>query len=335
MCGLAVCLAWGRVEAAEPGLPVREQILELQEGWNAIFLEVEPADPDPGRVFGELPVDIVASFYARVASAQFVTDPGANLFRRAGWGVWYADDRPDAFLGTLHAIHGQRAYLIHATAAFTWRIQGEVVAEDVVWQSRAFNLVGFSVRPTGAPTFAEFFAGSRAHRHNRIYRLAQGSWRRVTDPASETLRSGEAFWIYCDGVSTYQGPLRVGTRLQRSLILGTGTAALTLRNETRHPVAPTLELIAGADEAVPLSLVIQAVGDGENLVRRVAAPLPSGPWVQELPALDAGRAVRVPFEVRREAMGARRQTSVLKISTDMGTEHWLPVISVRDDLEER
>lgn len=334
-CGLAGCLGTTMSAPAAPGLPTRVQTLELRAGWNAVFLEVHPLEADPERVFAGLPVDRVASHHARTASSQYVTDPGANLFRRAGWGIWYAGERPDAFLGTLHAVHGQRAYLIHATQGFTWRIEGEVATEEVRWRSRAFNLVGFPVASTGAPTFGEFFAGSAAHRHNRIYRLDQGSWRRVTDPAAETLRSGEAFWIYCDGASRYQGPIRVSTKLQPGLMLGTGVAEVTLRNETRHPLTPTLASIAAGDGPVPLSLVMQAVGNGESLVRRVVAPLPSGEWTQQLPPLEAGGAVRVPFEARREAMIAARQASVLKISTDLGTEYWLPVISVRDDLEVR
>ena len=51
------------------GLPaaaesIRTQTLQLQPGWNAVFLEVYPADPDPAIMFANTPIDVAAAFYA-------------------------------------------------------------------------------------------------------------------------------------------------------------------------------------------------------------------------------------------------------------------------------
>jgi hypothetical protein len=49
--------------------------------------------------------------------------------------------------------------------------------------------------------------------------------------------------------------------------------------------------------------------------------------------LEAGSAVRVPFETRWQEMKAYTQGSLLKISSDVGTEVWIPVVGVRMDLK--
>jgi hypothetical protein len=332
--GLAVVLIQLGLGAVAQGDPVRTQTLSLSEGWNAVFLEVYPSESDPAVLWAQTPIDVVAAFNTPSVAAQFLTDPGADLFRQAGWGVWYEAGRPDAFLSTLQVIYGQRAYLIHARSAFTWTVTGLVVPPETTWQPDAFNFVGFGVDGQAPPTFDQFFAGSKAHHHNRIYRLANGAWRRVVNPEQETMRSGEAFWIYCDGSSKYQGPLRVETTTRHGLLLGSDGDAVVLRNQTDHPLIPTLEHAPSGTNTVPLSIVIQMVGDPAASVRSVAAPQPDGPWEQPLPPLEAGQSVRVPLELRLQDMRAATQSSLLKISTDMGTETWIPVIGVRKDLEE-
>ena len=208
--------------------------------------------------------------------------------------MWYAPDRPDAFLSTLHAIHGQRGYLIHASRAFTWRVTGAVVPEEIQWTPNAFNLVGFTVAAGAPPTFAQFFAGSPAHQHNRIYRLEDGNWRRVSDPSGEAMREGEAFWIYCDGASSYQGPLRVQTLLRQQVVLTSGTADLILRNESSHPVVASVQHVPSVGPPVPLSIVVQTITEGVPAVRRMAAPQPAGAWTQELPSIEAGESRGFP-----------------------------------------
>lgn len=326
----ALFLAVAAVGAAEP---VRQQTVQLRKGWNAVFLEVAPLEPEPAKVFAGTPVDIAAAFHGPLTSAQFMTDPGANLFRLAGWSVWYAETRPDAFLKSLHAINGQQGYLLHARQDFTLSVTGLVSPAAVRWQADAFNYVGFSVDAVTAPTFARFFGGSPAHNHNRIYRLENGVWRQATNPAAEVMRSGEAFWIFCAGTSDYQGPLQVETTSRNGLALGAAKDAVVLRNRTTHPVGVTMEHVVTAQNSVPLSILVLAVGDTNSPVRQIATPQADGAWSQPMPPIEPGQAFRVPFQLRREAMTSGRQTSVLKFSTDVGTVLWLPVYGFRQDLE--
>jgi hypothetical protein len=183
------------------------------------------------------------------------------------------------------------------------------------------------------PTFGQFFAGSAAHRHNRLYRLVDGSWKRVSDPSSESMRSGEAFWIYSDGRSDYQGPLRVDTLARQGLVLGERPGELVLRNLASHPLQPKIHHLAAQGEPVPLAFVVQVTGDPRSLARRAPMAKPSGPWLQEMPPLEAGASVRVPMATRLDAMHSHAQVSLLRIDTDLGTESWVPVVGIREDLE--
>lgn len=97
-------------------------------GWNAVYLEVDPADPSPESVFGGLPVDAVAAYDAPVSGAQFVKNPGVDMSLASGWAVWYAPQRPDAFLSNLYEMQGAKPYLVHATTNATLSLSGETPA---------------------------------------------------------------------------------------------------------------------------------------------------------------------------------------------------------------
>lgn len=326
------------VSAAEPAALKRTQSVSLAEGWNAVFLEVEPMDVAPEKVFANLPVDIAAAYFPHDASTQFVTNPGTQLFKGLGWGVWYAENRPDAFLKSLNAIYGNQAYLIHTTRPFEWRVDGLISGGRVKWQPDSFNLTGFSVKKQGTPSFAEFFEASAAHRGQAIYRLEQNVWRKVVQPAAESMRSGEAFWIFCKGGSDYQGPFTVETGAADGMLTleGSGTASLVLRNHTSHPVTPHMEHVTTAAAAVPLSIQVRVLNASlEQPVQYAAAKKPAQAWEQEMPALESGGRLALPFTARTAEMTEPEQASLLRFTTDMGTEIWVPVLGRRADLEKK
>ena len=249
----------------------------------------------------------------------------------AGWGIWYAPGDPQAFLNTLHTISGGTSYLIHSSTNATLEISGTVLMPSVVWRPDAFNFVGFPVVDVGGPTFSQFFAGSKAHQHNKIYRLANGLWRQVLDPSAETIRAGEAFWIYCDGASSYQGPIRAKANALDGMALRAGKEMLELHNDTVHPVAVLLEHVPGGGASAPLSIVVTTIQDASPNIREETIDIPSGDWQQNLPSIEVGRSIGIPLETRREAMTQAKQESALKITTDLGTVIWVPVSCLRDN----
>jgi hypothetical protein len=313
----------------------REQVISIQKGWNAVYLEVHPENPEPSVVFAGSPVEIAATFYAPATVAQFASNPGADMLRQTGWGVWYSEDRVDSFLSNLNSIYGQRAYLIFSKKDFVWKVTGTVLPIEVLWKPDSFNFVGFAVNARSGPTFGQFFSGSKAHKGGRIYRLVSGSWKLVADPMAENMRSGEAFWVYCEGSSTFQGPLRVETTTRRGLVLGSDAGSINLRNDADYPVKATLEHIVSGPDPVLLSILVKGLGDQVLPVRTVSAPLPDGAWTQALPPLEVGEALQVPFEARLSDPPKAFRSSILKISTDIGTEIYIPVVNTRPELEEK
>jgi len=319
--------------SAAPGGVERSQTIHLAKGWNAVFIEVEPGQPAPQAVFKDSPVDVVAAFYQSNSSLQYVSDPSLAHFKKTGWGVWYAPARPDAFLSTLFAIEGQRAYLIHATGPAPLTIKGSVVVAPIEWRPDLYNLVGFNLVAQGGPTFARFFAGSRAHESSKIYRLVDGAWRLVSQPATTAMKAGEAFWIYNKGPSVYQGPLEVNTRATRGLLLKEGAAGLGLNNLSGNPLGLTIEHLPGGPDGVPLAFDVLALeGDEDEGASRVSLPLSDGSWSIALPVLEADSRIGLRFRARREAMTLPFHASLLRITTDLGTVSWVPVAAARDDL---
>jgi hypothetical protein len=311
--------------------PVLTQTVTLEAGWNAVYLEVMPTNSAANALLAGTPIDTVASHFDSPSFSQFATSPNANMLAQMGWGIWYAPDRPDAFLGTLQRIQGKRAYLVHSAEAFVWHVTGTVEPPQVAWVPDAYNFVGFGVDGQAAPTFAQFFAGSQAHTNLQIYRLVQGEWRKVTSPASTAMKAGEAFWVYCSGSSDYQGPIRVEAQIFTGLKLSGQVTDMILRNETDHPVALTIKHVAMDTPPVPLSIVVQVVGDPNNPVQEKTGNLNAGE-VQAMPALEAGASIRVPLIARLAEMSAVYHYSLLEITTDMGTVIRIPVYAIREDL---
>ncbi|NLF23317.1 MAG: hypothetical protein GX590_09155 [Lentisphaerae bacterium] len=308
------------------------QTLELQAGWNAVYIEVDPADPAPERAFAGLPVDAVATHDAVPSAAQFVQNPGADLSLAQGWAVWYAPSRPDAFLSNLYEVQGAKAYLVHATTNATLALAGGVPTALPAWKPDAFNFVGYPLQDPGAPTFAQFFAGSPAHIPGRIYRLAGGKWRQVTNPGAESMRAGEAFWIFCKGPSDYTGPLHVSTPSPFGVILSQrGGGGIVFRNRAPHPVALRLAHTADPDAPVPLSVTIEARDEATGELRKMAIHLPAGNWEQTLPTLEAGQAIRLPLELRAQDIPPGERHSLITVFTDLGTKTVVPVTATRDE----
>lgn len=328
-CAALVGMAALRAEAQA----VRTQTIVLNPGWNAVHLEVDPTVSDPARLFAGTPVEVVASYVAPTRGAQFVSNPSAELLNTYGWAVWYAPARPDAFLTTLYSIYGAKPYLIFAATNATVEITGTVATERLAWTPDAYNFVGFSVAAPGAPTFRQFFRGSPAHDHNKLYRLVDGTWRQVLDSSAAAMRSGEAFWIYCDGRSDYPGPLDVTAPPTGEITLSSqGGGEIVFRNRVDHPVAYAVEHLVDPARPIPLSAPVLAMDETDGRSQTLSVHFAAGYFKQDFPPLEAGQAIRLPLVLRAQDAGPGERYSLLKVTTDVGTVTYIPVTASRDDL---
>jgi hypothetical protein len=306
---------------------LRTQKLVLHQGWNSVFLEVNPLNFDPAVVFAKTPVSIVATFFALDKNVQFIQDPASTGWNKESWAVWYAKDRSDAFLSNLHAIHGNRAFLILAKEDFTWTITGTSGFQPIRWKGDSFNLIGFGVDELSPPTFDQFFAPSAAHHPYRIYRLVNGQWTPVSDAGSTQIRSGEAYWMYCKGGSDYQGPLRAKLMVGNGIEFGKSTESwISFANESSNPMTIQVHTVPGTS-GLPLAYTIRGISDGAMLP--IDSPLPAN---YSLPVLEAGDSTSFWLKLRREKMTNPTQTTLLKITTDNGVQLWVTVKGNNPDL---
>lgn len=330
---LLVLLAHAVAPPPAHGQALRSQTVRLAAGWNAVYLEVDPLVADPAELLGRVGVDTIAAYDPPYGTAQFVSTPEAGMLQSFGWAVWYAPQRPDAFLSRLRRLNGATAYLIHAPTNVLLQVAGRVPPFRRQWLPDAFNFVGFSVQDPGGPTFRQFFAASPSHNHNRIYRLANGTWRQVLDPSAETVRSGEAFWIYCEGRSEYAGPLEVVPPSFSGLTLTPlGGGELIFRNRTDHPVSFEVQHLPAGNAAIPFAAAVRTVDEQAGGFRTVTVRLGAGAWVQSFPPLEAGQGLRLPLDLIPDQAPPGVSHSLLRVRSDLGTDTYVSVTAGRDDL---
>lgn len=311
--GLALLGAFGQVAADT----VRTQNIALTAGWNAVWLEVDPAEGAVPAVFDPEKVDVVARYFTPQTQVRFIEDPGEKAWNAPEWGVWYAPSRAEAFLTSLHAIQGNCAYLVHATRDFTLTVTGTVRFRPLRWNTDSFNLVGLPVSGTVRPTFARFFSGAGAKVGARVYRLAQGSWQKVSNLATAEIRSGEAYWIYSEGKTNYQGPLDLRFTGLDSLNFGNGSnlCVIELANRATNSFSVTASIESGT---LPL---FRSIPDLANLTSKSEALVGE----TSLGNLNTGGVSQFRLEFRPGLMTGTSGTALLKLSTSDGIVVRVPV----------
>jgi hypothetical protein len=307
---------------AAPAFPTRTQTIELTKGWNAVFLEVEPLRTGPSDVFAGTPIDVAAQFLRPVRTSQFATDPGEILANNEEWGIWYGPDREESFLSSLHAIHSHSAFLVHADSDFTWRITGKVFLKRILWKSDSFNLVGLPVNGSIAPTFAEYFEDVPAHSGQSMFRLIDGIWRKIDKPGETLMRRGEAYWIYSEGGSDYQGPCELklfyGDHIR--YFPDQHRSTFYLRNRSSHPLGVTIK--RDGAESFPLDFLFKAILTTGT--ERFAALLPQD---YAMPVMEGGSSGAVTLRVHKASDVEAGAASLLRISSDAGTEYWVAIFA--------
>ena len=305
------------------------QTFTLKPGWNAVYLEVQPDPRDPATVFAGLgDLESVWTWLSRESTAEFIQDPSEGLYGQPGWHAYFKVDQTDfrSKLTNLYAVLGNQAYLFKMkdtapAGGLTWNITGAPSVRKIRWLADSFNMVGFHVDPGAPPTFAAFFAPSAAHAGQAVYRLnnASGRWEFVQNPAVANLKGGEAYWVYCEGSSTYQGPLRVDLPMSDGLHYGASLTRqiITLTNLSSLSRTVTFALSG----AVVLYYREYDPQQGYFTWR----PLGQMPAI----ALQPESSQNVWLEVRREQMGVGLSEGLLEVTDDKGIRIRVPVSAER------
>lgn len=300
--------------------PTTEQVFELRPGWNAVFLELVPEVADSEAAFAGMPIESVWAFNPSLSTIDFVQDPVDLVLDLPGWLHYVPPPRPESLLNNLFRLQANKAYLIrlNGEAPFTWRVRGRPTLQPATWQTDAFTLTGFRVDPAAPPTLGAYLAPSAAHAGQPIYQLgAGGVWQRVVDPALTTIRAGEAYWVYTQGASTYQGPLEVITPSLGGIDFGGSLdqEKLILRNHSGFSASLEVRRL-DAVQAVPVyhRVVISGVSSWQ--------PLSAAPIVLDS---EAGEEHLVQLGVRRSELPLARTESILEVKNGLGARVLVPV----------
>ena len=309
--------AWGAA------VPTVTQTFSLNPGWNAVYLEVQPQSNSPAVVFKDLPVgSSVWAWQGKDDSVQFIQDPSEPPVNNPKWLAIFASARESA-LNNLFAISANSAYLVHVagTAPLTMNISGRPTIRHKSWIPDAFNLTGFGFSGT-PPTFGNFFTPSNSHKNQAIYRLnnTSGTWEIVNNPATTAMRSGEAFWIYCQSGSDYQGPLTVEANGADGLDFGAGITilSLTLANSSTADKSVT---VTQSNIGTPVALAYRSYDtvSGKILNKTLLT----------MPALTvkAGSTATLNLAVQRSGFTGEG-ASVLEFSDTQGNRLRVPVTAI-------
>jgi hypothetical protein len=287
------------------------QTITLQPGWNAIYLEIQPVPQDCDTVFSNLGVESVWGWNRRFSPVQYIQNSSQLVPTNSDWLYYFPLTNKFSGEISLFNLQAGNCYLVkrpNNAQPTTWVIQGQPSLRQMQWVPNSFNLAGFPLDRTNPPTFQAFFSGSPAHASNPVFRLnSDGTWGQVSSPASMQMRSGEAFWIQCTGVSTYQGPVSVAAAQRTGLTYGRGLVEQTITIQNSSPVSRTI-VITPLTSGLPVGTNYPALAGAVPLsywkldqANNVAGWFPlNGTLVRS--NLASGQALQLRLEVRRPDM---------------------------------
>jgi len=300
------------------------QTFTLQKGWNAVYLEVTPTNRDPATVFAGIPVASVWTRMDRLSSVNFIQDPTEPVFNQAAWLKWTPPPQP-SFVNDLREIQGRRAYLVKLlTGPGVLQVAGQPAVRAIQWVTDAWNLRGFPVASSNPPTFRNYFRSSTHHydsaqsRLRGVYRLgADGVWALANQ--DDLMRQGEAYWVYCQGASTFTGPFEV--RLDYG-------ETLDFSQELDHL---SLQFYAVASGFRTVTISQAGTSPGLLAYQRFGA---NGLEWADLPnpfafTVTNGTPKPLTLAILRSRMSGTNYASILNISDDQGTRYALPVTGQR------
>ena len=260
------------------------QSIQLEAGWNSIWLEVDPVDRDPNVVLAGLPIEQVWCYFPTQEPTEFIDDPTSELWNNDAWGVYLPVSDPRAVVvNSLRQIQPSRPYLIKCSAAATLTVMGQPICKALSWRPNSYNLVGLPVEKGVGSSAGLYFFNEPALAASKKFRLSTaGVWEEMVQ--TDRLDRGVAYWIFADGESkfggtftcegTVLGELDFGTaETHRSITLvnpGIWPASLTMSLSQTMPLVYESTTPSGGIEWLPFANRVVTVGAGEKLRIRFA-----------------------------------------------------------------
>jgi len=350
-------------------LPAQAQWLTqtnvIQPGWTAVYFNVDASGQSLNTLVAfnpACPIDQIWAWKTAASPAQYLSNPAAPLAGDSHWLIYYRTN--SGSVSSLGALGPNAAYLIHssATTNYTWRVQGQPVPPNYVWDNTGLNFIGFSTPAAHPPTFQDFLAPAPWLVHNgTILQYVGGPMSTVPplNPApllalySTPVTRGQAFWVGDTNNlnNTYFGPFTLTLPNPSGLNYGTAGNQFTfhLLNTTTNLLVVSLSLLPSETptyvqtniaDAPPL--LVEGALNPSNLtyaataltVNHSGSGTNSFSWTLA-PSGQPGSDVPVTLGVNRSAMSAAGAyyAGILRFSDSLGlSEMNVPVSATATSL---
>lgn len=244
------------------------QTIPLKQGWNAVFLEVDPYPNQCETLFQNTPIKSVWYYDQRFSPVQFIQDPSELRTDDPQWIAYFPANRPESTATSLYSLDAGKSYLIEMEQDYAWTIKGKPTFFHQTWTPNSYNLTGFFVDPQSPYTFANWFASSSAHKPLEVWMLgADQRW--VAVAGTQPIETGKAYWVKCRGSSKFQGPVEVSitdgreVRFERDYLerfleirrIGTDARSVTIEQIASNPVPAVIPGV-NSDDLLPLAGIV-------------------------------------------------------------------------------
>lgn len=202
------------------------QDLQLNPGWNAVYLEVNPDDENPStnddrtpaNVFDAPEIAMVWTLMNPEDPAQFTVSPSEIGFNDASWRVYIPSSKPEAMLTNLYAATPGRVYLVkvEGNSAINLSIQGRPHFKEIKWPTKGYQLVGLYADPQTPTTFSDFL--DTTSNDVLIYQLNNSTAEWETVSLHSYVESGRGYWIYNDGSLIQTAPIDIGKAVRHGIV---------------------------------------------------------------------------------------------------------------------
>ncbi len=237
----------------------KDQVINLQPGWNPVYLEVQPEDNVADNVFVTSPPDAIDRVWTWRATDAGIgiacsdpTLPECQPTPTSGWDQWLPPSDPNAsIVNDLYTVRSGQVYIFVCNAAATLTIRGKPDTSKTRWVT-GFNIAGFHVDDANPPTFDTYLSPSSAHSDTRIYQMnPDGTLSEVLNTDVDTITPQTGYWVRANTNADYDGPIDINPGAARGLNYGSQIAELLLQFENLADASRTVTVDVAASLTPP------------------------------------------------------------------------------------
>ena len=324
-----VMLAAASLAVAAEARHVRAAVT-LETGWNGIYLEATPDEPDPAKFFAGAGVVSVGCYLpdAYEPSSQFRSDGKKILQKPVSYAVWRADD-PDS---VLQGLVGGCAYVVYSTntspVALTYT--GVPCAAHMVWRNTVsgerpvLNLCGATLREGAAGVTAAQYFGEGPFGNGTAYYIYGANPNAMESPlplsalpaSLRALAPGRAYALTGAAAASWGGVIDFPSGDALEIPLSSNQAILRFRNAGKAKRAFRLTAVRSALSEERFPALLRALPrtslDAELAYADVE---PGAGWEVEV---EADAVAEVALAVDRTKMDASVTSAAVIAIEDLG-----------------